>query len=98
MPYMIETFDKPDHHELRLEVRDAHLAYLDAHKERLLACGAKLSDDGQHASGGIYLVDCETREQAQALIDNDPFSQADLFERVVICRWRKAYLDGVSYL
>ncbi|WP_244183052.1 YciI family protein [Vreelandella songnenensis] len=95
---MIETFDKPDHQALRLEVRDVHLAYLDAHKERLLACGAKLSDDGKTASGGLYLLDCETREAAQAFIDADPFSQADLFERVVICRWRKAYLDGIGYL
>lgn len=98
MPYMIETFDKPDHHGLRLEERDAHLAYLEAHKERLLACGAKLSDDSATASGGLYLLDCETREAAQAFIDDDPFSQAGLFERVVICRWRKAYLDGVGYL
>ncbi|SJN14333.1 hypothetical protein CZ787_14620 [Halomonas citrativorans] len=98
MPYMIETFDKPDHHERRLEMREAHLAYLDAHKEHLLACGAKLSDDGATASGGLYLLDCETRDAAQAFIDDDPFSQADLFERVVICLWRKAYLDGVGYL
>ncbi|MFI0473247.1 YciI family protein [Halomonas sp. HMF6819] len=98
MPYMIETFDKPGQHALRLEVRDDHLAYLETHKERLLACGAKLSDDGAHADGGLYLVDCETREQAQALIDDDPFSQAGLFERVVICRWRKAYLNGICHL
>ncbi|MBZ5487535.1 YciI family protein [Halomonas aquamarina] len=98
MPYMIETFDKPEHQALRLAVRDVHLAYLDAHKERLLACGAKLSDDGATASGGLYLLDCETREAAKAFIDADPFSQAGLFERVVICRWRKAYLDGIGYL
>lgn len=98
MPYMIETFDKPDEHDLRLATRDEHLAYLEAHKKRLLACGAKLSEDGQHASGGLYLIDCETREEAQAFIDGDPFSHAELFERVVICRWRKAYLDGACHL
>ncbi|PTN44102.1 YciI family protein, partial [Achromobacter xylosoxidans] len=39
-----------------------------------------------------------TREAAQQFIDADPFSQANLFERVTITRWRKAYVDGVCHL
>ncbi|MBE0462871.1 YciI family protein [Halomonas colorata] len=93
MPFMIETFDKPGHQELRLEIRDEHLAYLDAHSVLLLACGAKLSDDSSTASGGLYLVDVETREEAQALIRQDPFYIAGLFEDIKIVRWRKAYLN-----
>ena len=93
MPFMIETFDKSGHHELRLEIRDKHLAYLDAHSALLLACGAKLSDDASTASGGLYLVDLETREEAQAFIRQDPFYTAGLFEDIKIVRWRKAYLN-----
>ena len=40
MPYMIETFDKPDTGELRQELRPAHLDYLEDNKKLLLACGA----------------------------------------------------------
>lgn len=98
MPYMIETFDKPGHHELRLEIRDDHLAYLDAHSTLLLACGAKLSDDASTASGGLYLVDIETREEAEAFIRQDPFSKAGLFEDVTIVRWRQAYLNKQCFL
>lgn len=94
MPFMIETWDKPGHHDLRLELRDRHLDYLDAHKSRLLACGAKLSDDGTFASGGLYLLDVEDRDSAEGFIRNDPFHQAGLFERVEVIRWRKAYLAG----
>ena len=93
MPYMIETFDKADSHDLRLAIRPAHLDYLDAHVDLLLACGAKLSDDGAQANGGLYLVDLEDRAAAQRFIENDPFFQAELFERVAITRWRQAYLD-----
>ncbi|MGV2864224.1 YciI family protein [Achromobacter sp. AGC39] len=98
MPYIIETFDKPNHQEVGPRHRAAHLEYLDANKQLLLACGAKLQDDGKDAGGGLYIVDLDTREAAQQFIDADPFSQADLFDRVTITRWRKAYVDGTCHL
>jgi len=94
MPYIIETFDKPDHQSVRQAHRPAHLEYLDANKALLLVCGAKLHDDGRDAGGGLYVVDLDTREQAEAFIAADPFAKADLFERVTITRWRKAYVAG----
>ncbi len=98
MPYFIETFDKPDHQALRQQLRPAHLAFLQAHAAELLACGAKLRDDGRDAGGGLYIIRADTREQAQAFIDADPFSQGALFAEVRISRWRQAYVDGVCYL
>ena len=98
MPYMIETFDRPGSLDVRRANRAEHLVYLDRIKARLLACGAKLNDDGSDAGGGLYVVDVETRAEAEALIQADPFYRISLFERVEIRRWRKAYLDGRSYL
>ena len=98
MAFMIETFDKPGHADLRTSTRDRHLEYLEAHKALLLACGAKLNDDGSSAGGGLYVVDVETREEAEKFIQADPFSTVGLFERINIVRWRKAYLDGRSHL
>jgi len=34
-----------------------------------------------------------TRDEAQAFIDADPFTAADLFERVEFVRWRMSFLD-----
>ncbi|WP_028217556.1 YciI family protein [Paraburkholderia oxyphila] len=98
MPFLIETFDKPDHAHVRARERAAHLAFLEKHKRLLLACGAKLNDDGSTAGGGVYIVDLDTREAAERFIAEDPFSLAELFERVSIVRWRKAYVDGMCYL
>ncbi|RKT88217.1 hypothetical protein SAMN05421805_101345 [Saccharopolyspora antimicrobica] len=98
MPYFIETFDKPGHQQVRLDNRPAHLAFLEEHKELLLACGAKLADDGETASGGVYLLEVETRAEAEEFIARDPFALAGLFAEVKIMRWRKAYLDGRGYL
>jgi uncharacterized protein YciI len=98
MPYFIETFDRPNHGHVRQAHRPQHLAYLEANKAKLLACGAKLTDDGEAALGGVYLVDVETRAEAERFIAEDPFTKADLFLRIEITRWRKAYLDGRNYL
>ncbi|GKT21857.1 YciI family protein [Acidovorax sp. SUPP3334] len=98
MPFIIETFDKPHHQSVRQATRAAHLAFLDEHKALLLACGAKLADDGTDLGGGLYVVDLDTREQAQRFIESDPFHAAGLFERVVLTRWRKAYVGGECHL
>ena len=98
MPYVIETWDKPGHQQLRQQTRAEHLDFLDAHKAKLLACGAKLNDDGSDAGGGLYIIDTDSRAEAEAFIAADPFSRVGLFERVSITRWRRAYLDGRSYI
>jgi uncharacterized protein len=98
VPYLIETFDKPNHTHVRSRVRPRHLEFLDTNREKLLACGAKLNDGGEIASGGIYLLDVDDRNTAEQFISHDPFTQADLFERVVITRWRKAYFNFESCL
>lgn len=94
MPFIIETFDKPDHQAVRQAHRPAHLEFLAAHAPLLLACGAKLNDDGSDQGGGLYVVDLDTQAAAQAFIASDPFYLAGLFADVRITRWRKAYLAG----
>ena len=98
MPYIIETFDKPGSLEIRKEHRPAHLKFLEDNKKLLIACGAKLNDDGSDLGGGIYIVNLESREVVQAFIEADPFFTAGLFADVRITRWRKAYVDGISFL
>lgn len=98
MPYVIETFDKPDHGHVRARVRPTHLDFLDANREKLLACGAKLDDSGEVASGGLYIVDTDDRAAAESFIAQDPFTEAGLFERIVVTRWRKAYFNFESHL
>jgi len=95
---VIETWDEPDSGSVRRARRPEHLAFLEQRKAMLLACGAKLRDDGSDAGGGIYIIDVEDRREAEAFIAADPFSKAGLFQRVEITRWRKAYLDGRNFL
>jgi uncharacterized protein len=98
MPYIIETWDKPDSKAIRAAMRPAHLKFLAVHREKLIFCGAKLHDDGSDLGGGVYVLDTEERREAEAFIAADPFTQAELFDRVTIARVRKAYVAGRCYL
>ncbi|TWI56586.1 hypothetical protein IQ22_01037 [Pseudomonas duriflava] len=98
MPYLIETWDKQGSEQLRQNNRPAHLDFLRENASKLLACGAKLDDAGANASGSVYIVDVETRDEAEAFLAQDPFSQVGLPEKVMITRWRKAVLDGKAFV
>lgn len=93
MPYAVITKDKPDSLDLRNEVRGVHLAFLEANKDRLLAAGAMIDDDGSGGHGGVIIVDTDDRQEAEAFIADDPFTKAGLFESVTVVRWRKAYFN-----
>ena len=93
MPYAIITMDKPNSLQLRNEVRGPHLEYLDRNKGRLLAAGAMVDDTGQGGYGGIIIVDTEDRAEAEAFIQNDPFTKAGLFAGITVVRWRKAFFN-----
>lgn len=96
MPYVIESWDKLDHLELRLRIRPDHIRFLESEVGRLLAAGAKLADDGETMLGTIYIVDVETREEAEKFVSMDPFTIAGLPREIVITRWRKAFFNFQS--
>lgn len=93
MPYLVETWDKPGSIELRQRVRPEHIAFLEGNVKRVLAAGAKLSDDGETMLGSFYIVDVETRAEAEAFVAEDPFTRHGLPGRIEITRWRKAFFN-----
>ena len=93
MTYDVLTSDKPNSLDLRTEVRGVHIEYLEANQHRLLAAGAMTEDDGTGGHGGVIIVDTDDRAEAEAFIENDPFTKAGLFESVTVARWRKAFFN-----
>lgn len=98
MPYLIETFDQPDSAALRQATRPEHLAFLHENAARLLAAGAKWTEDDQTALGSVIILDVDSREEAEAFAAQDPFARAGLFAETRITRWRLAFLDRTSRL
>lgn len=93
MPFLIDATDKPDCAALRTRLRPQHIAYVEANLFRLIAAGAKLSDDGTASWGSVYILDVDDRDAAEAFAAADPYSEGGLFGTVTITRWRKGFFN-----
>lgn len=89
MLFMFFCNDKPGHEQLRLDTRQAHLDYLGGFKDRAVAVGPTLTDDGQHMNGSLLILDLADRQEAEDFAANDPYAKAGLFESVTIRAWKK---------
>ena len=81
------TRDKPKHLQVRLDNREAHLAYI---KETGVVemAGPFLDDSGQ-MSGSLIILDVEDIAVAEGWAAKDPYNKANLFESVSIIQWNK---------
>jgi uncharacterized protein YciI len=93
VPYAVITTDRPNSLDIRTAHRAAHLQYLTAHQDKLLAGGAKLDDLGDGGYGGLIIIDTDDRAEAEAFINDDPFTKAGLFSGIEVVRWRKAFFN-----
>ncbi|MQQ08176.1 YciI family protein [Epibacterium sp. SM1979] len=79
--------DKPENLQVRLDNRDAHLAYI---KETgVVAQAGPLMDQDGKMVGSLIILDVEDMAAAQAWADSDPYAKADLFETVDLITWKK---------
>ncbi len=81
------TRDKPDALQIRLDNRDAHLAYI-AETAVVEMAGPFLSPEGTMC-GSMIIMNVDTLTDAQNWADNDPYAKAGLFEDVRIEEWKK---------
>ncbi len=87
MLFVAVCYDKPDHVDLRLSTRAAHLAFLDT-----LAAQVKLGGpflEGDKPVGSMLILDCPDEAAARARLAQDPYAQAGLFERVELRAWKR---------
>lgn len=92
MHFVFYCKDKPGHQQLRTANRQAHLDYLDGHRDRLMCAGPLLAGDGSELSGmigSLLILDLADHKAAEEFAANDPYAKAGLFESVVIHPWRK---------
>lgn len=79
--------DKPGALQIRLDTRDAHVAYLKA-SGAVSQAGALLDDAGQMC-GSLVVLDVADMAEAEAWAAGDPYGKAGLFETVELIRWNK---------
>ena len=85
--FVLSCIDRPGGLDRRLAAREAHLAYLAGHGDRVRLAGPFLGADGQPV-GSMLVIDAADLAAARAFADADPYRLADLFQSVDIRAWR----------
>lgn len=89
MLWVISRVAGPNFAAMREKGLPAHLDYLHSQKGILVISGATLTDDGKEAIGSLLIVNVNSRVEARAFVDGDPFQKAGMFTNVTITRMRK---------
>ena len=89
MLWAISCTDKPNTAATRDEQLQTHRDYLMSQKRILVLSGATQTDDGKEAIGSLFVVNVNSRAEAKAFSDGDPFTQAGVFASITITRMRK---------
>jgi len=91
MLYIMVNEDRSDGQAIRIRdaTRDAHLAYLERHKNIVVLAGGTLAEDGKIRTGSVFIVNVPSREAAEKFSAEEPFRKAGLFQTVKITRMRR---------
>lgn len=79
--------DKPGALALRMENRQAHLAYIEA--TGVVAQAGPLLDAQGQMAGSLVVLDVPDMAAAESWAANDPYTQAGLFADVQLHAWKR---------
>jgi uncharacterized protein YciI len=89
MLWAIHCVDNPNTAAIREEHLSTHRDYLKSRKNILVLSGATQNDEGTEATGSMFILHVNSRAEAQAFSDDDPFTRNNVFATVTITRMRK---------
>ena len=87
MRIAIVTHDKPNHLHIRMENREAHLAYIK--KSGVVEMAGPFLDADEKMCGSLIVLDVNDMAAAEAWAENDPYNRAGLFETSTLKIWKK---------
>jgi uncharacterized protein len=82
--YFIHRVDKPNSEALRMRTRQAHLDYAATLGAALVFAGPTLTDDGKSMIGSVWVLQVESREEAEAITRSDPYEKVGLFQSKIV--------------
>jgi len=87
MRVALMTRDKPGALQIRLDTREAHLAYI---KETgVVEMAGPFLDEAGQMCGSMIVMDVADLAAARAWAENDPYNKVGLFSDVRIQEWKK---------
>ncbi len=94
--YAILCFDRPDSAALRDQHRAAHQKFLGENSKKILFGGPLKNTPDGPSTGALIVVDCATREEAEAFIGADPFYRGGVYENVALRVFKQVFPQARS--
>lgn len=91
--YLVHALDAPGAGPLREQLSAAHRQYMELHRSKILVGGPLLDDSGLQRIGSAFIIQANSREQVNELMQQEPYSMGSLFEQVIIRRFTSAMFD-----
>lgn len=82
--YLVHALDAPEKEALRAQVSPDHRQYMETLRHQLLIGGPLLDDAGVKRIGSAFVIQADSREQVEALVKQEPYNMAGVFESVTI--------------
>jgi len=86
--------DDPAHDWVRRQHDRAHFDYLAAHSAKIRIGGGLRPGPGEWFCGGLWVLECDTREEAVRLVEDDPYYRLGLRSGYRLLVWGKAPVYG----
>lgn len=88
--FTLKCIERPSAQATRAGLRDAHRLHLDSLGDALRAAGPLLNPEGE-IIGSLIFVEAKDFDEARAILANDPYSKAGLFERTEVTLFQIEY-------
>ena len=93
MLFVIHFKDRPGSHEIRQQLLESHLSWLDARRNTIRVAGSLRISPHEAPVGALWVVEAESKTAAEALFQSDPFWTNGMREGFEILHWSKAFPD-----
>lgn len=98
MLFVARFTDKPDIAEKRAELLQAHFDWLAANDDKVLLAGSVRTDVGGDSLGGLWIIEANSKAEAEQVYQEDPFFANGLRAKVEVFHYVKAHPDKTSVI
>ena len=94
MIYAVFLEDDASRADARAKHMPDHLAFLERNAARIHAAGPLKDTTGDAPAGGLWIVQADSPQAVQSLIEADPFWPTGLRKSVRVLEWTQVFSDG----
>jgi hypothetical protein len=90
MLFVARFTDKPGIDERRAELLQAHFDWLDKNRDKVIIAGSLRTDVGGPSLGGLWIIEANSKAEAEQVYQTDPFFANGLRANVDLYHYVKA--------